>query len=88
MTASLALSTIICQASTQDLFDLHDSIDQILEGLDGIPNIPVDVWDGLKTLRDRLDDLQYRTLLTPMFMNMTHELEKKSMLVQENTETT
>lgn len=74
---------MICQASTQDLFDLHDCIDQILEGLDDVDGIPLDVWDGLKTLRDRLDDLQYRTLLTPMFMNMTHQVEMNKMS-QEN----
>jgi hypothetical protein len=70
MRSTLIMATSISQATIQDLFDLNDCVEQIIEGLEDADEVPRDVWDALSILRERLDDLQYRTLMSPMFVSM------------------
>ena len=67
-----------------DLFDINDCLDQIVEGLDEATDVPPDVWMALNILRERLDDIQYRTLLSPMFLNMMQasDLQQQQAMAQ------
>lgn len=56
------------QDHLQDVFDIEDCLDQIMEVvLDEEINCP-DMWIALQLMRERLDDMRERTLVTPQYV--------------------
>jgi len=58
------LTTNLTQDTLQDLFDMEDGMDQLIDGLMDTDDIPLDVWMALELLRDRLDVVRHRTMLS------------------------
>jgi hypothetical protein len=70
----------------QDLFDLEDAMDQLVDSLVDEEVAPY-TWDAISYLRDTLDRLQFRALITPFtihhFAPNTHKAMEEPLVVEE-----
>lgn len=50
----------------QDIFDIEDAMDTIVGEFAYVDDMPLEVWESMTVIRDRLDRMRLRSMMAPV----------------------